>query len=138
MAHRFDPPPFIQHPFETLVGEHHPTTEILELHCSPAPISTSSDVSLHHFLESVDDVEMPLRKLCNKIASIRMFRCAKVIAAEGYVVNSWVRHRYIILELDLPGNSSAWLRLDRRRPAESIVTFISASSTSPAHDTVCG
>lgn len=105
--------------------------------------STVSDIpnlSLHQFIASVDDIDMSLETLCKKIKSLRLLQCGLIVAAESYVVQSWVRHRYVILELELPGNergpSTAWIRLDRQRPAQSIVTFISASSTSTAHDRV--
>lgn len=44
-------------------------------------------------------------------------------------------HRFIVLELEQPGKSNVWLRLDRR--TTGMKTLFKGFGKTPANDTVC-
>lgn len=79
---------------------------------------------------------MLLVRLCEKIATFEALDHAIILAAECYVTNTLVRHRYIILEL-FYDDQMFWIRIDRRRGQTGVLAFIFGSSTSPSRDTVC-
>lgn len=79
---------------------------------------------------------MRMPEFCDVISRHTALGRVKVVAAECYVMQNIVRHRYIIFELVHPEGWNLWLRLDRRRGINNLALFFLSASISPANDTV--
>lgn len=96
---------------------------------------TRSPTYIHRDLRAINDTTMKLPDLCEKITRFTALSRLSIVASECYVSRTLVRHRYLLLECCF-GRSTMWIRLDRRRSANSNLSFLLASSGGPANDTV--
>lgn len=107
----------------------------IPLEIAPAPQQRATPHYIHRVLRDIDSLNMALPELCDRIPQFATLDKLKIMASECYVTHTIVRHRYLILELR-DGKSTAWMRIDRRRPLTHILAFFLRASGGPANDTV--
>lgn len=121
--------------FMIVPGEDRQLSARLEI-CPPSQRDDSlRSLPLESVLALTGRDDMLLSRLCEKIATFEALDHAIILASECYVTNTFVQHRYIILQLYYH-DQNFWIRLDRRRGQTGMLSFIFGSSTSPPRDTV--
>jgi len=81
---------------------------------------------------------MTLDELCTYIDGHVSMQLAEILETECYTVNAGlVTHRFLVLKLCRVGRKEVFLRLDRRRGADtSVLSFLLTAGVTDANDTV--
>lgn len=113
----------------------------VQLHHNPPTLmraATTESTPSRWTVSDVFEMMMKLDKLVRLIQSHRSLQLAEIVLAEGYKEKpNGILHRFLILKLKRTGKDPVWLRMDRRMdPNTKFLSFLLASSQSPAYDTV--
>ena len=111
---------------------------------APAIGSASSASSPGNFLTTgivpeIGRIVLTLAELCSYVDVHRPLQLARIVSTACYAEDAGsVIHRFLVIELHMPGRKTIWLRLDRRMANNvSFWDFLKASGETAANDAVC-
>jgi hypothetical protein len=83
-------------------------------------------------------IVLTLAELCSYVDAHRPLQLARIVSTECYIEDAGgVLHRFLVIELRMPGRNTVWLRLDRRMAKSvSFWGFLMASGETVANDVV--
>jgi hypothetical protein len=103
-----------------------------------ASASSPGNILATGVVPQIGRIVLTLAELCSYVDAHRPLQLAKILSTECYAEDAGgVLHRFLVIELRLPGRETIWLRLDRKMANNvSFWKFLMASGETPANDVV--